>query len=63
LGRDPWRAGHPSAAAMWLEEPDGDSRLRTKLQADLHDLAALKQRFFDGATTPMPASILAPAQS
>lgn len=47
LGRDPWRAGHPSAAAMWLTAADGEQRLRAKLSADLEDLAALKRRFLD----------------
>ena len=30
LGRDPLRAGHASAAAMWMLEPDGAARLREK---------------------------------
>lgn len=42
LGRDPLRAGHPGAAAMWATEPDGEARLRAKLEHDLRDLAALK---------------------
>lgn len=41
LGRDPLRAGHPGAAAMWLQEPDGEQKLVAKATADLHDLAAL----------------------
>jgi len=61
LGRDPWRAGHPSAAAMWLEEADGEQRLRAKLHADLEDLAALKQRFLDAVAMPGAPTGLAPA--
>ncbi len=47
LSRDPLRAGHISAAAMWTLEEDGDARLEAKLRADLHDLAALKNQLMD----------------
>jgi predicted RecB family nuclease len=47
LDRDPDRAGHASAAALWLEEdPDGvRERLQRKLTEDLRDLRALQLRF------------------
>lgn len=48
LGRDPYRAGHPGAAAMWLSEAGGEQRLVHKARADLDDLLALKQRLLDG---------------
>ncbi len=51
LGRDPLRAGHPGAAAMWLTGDDGAERLRAKLHADLQDLAALKAAILDAAPT------------
>lgn len=47
LGRDPLRAGHAGAAALWLGAPDGAERLRAKLHADLLDLAALKAQILD----------------
>jgi predicted RecB family nuclease len=50
LQRDPWRAGHPGAAAMWLAEPGGEERLRQKLRTDLLDLAELKAAFLDVVT-------------
>ncbi len=51
LGRDPLRAGHPGAAALWAAQPDGEQRLRTKLRADLDDLAALRAQILDAAPT------------
>ena len=51
LGRNPLRAGHPGAAAMWRLEADGDERLRRKLETDLRDLAALKAAMLDGPAT------------
>lgn len=51
LGRDPERCGNASAAALWLTGPDGEVRLRQKLTADLHDLAALKHRILDAEPT------------
>ncbi|MCR9244241.1 MAG: TM0106 family RecB-like putative nuclease [bacterium] len=42
LGRDPRRAGHAGAAAIWASLPDGIERMRAKLQADLEDLAQLR---------------------
>jgi hypothetical protein len=51
LGRDPERCGNASAAALWLTGPDGEARLRQKLTADLHDLAALKHRILDAEPT------------
>ena len=51
LGRDPLRAGHSGAAAMWTALPDGAERLRRKLHADLQDLAALKAAILDAAPT------------
>ncbi|MCA8963393.1 MAG: TM0106 family RecB-like putative nuclease [Planctomycetes bacterium] len=52
LGRDPLRAGHAGAAAMWTALPDADERLRRKLLADLQDLAALKAEILDGHPHP-----------
>lgn len=49
LGRDPWRAGHAGAAAMWCDDPTGPQRLAAKLHSDLEDIALLKQRFLDVA--------------
>ncbi|HEX5053317.1 MAG TPA: TM0106 family RecB-like putative nuclease [Planctomycetota bacterium] len=51
LGRDPLRAGHAGAAALWATLPDGELRLRDKLRADLEDLAALKAQILDAAPT------------
>jgi len=51
LGRDPMRAGHAGAAAMWVTMPDGEARLREKLRVDLMDLAALKAAVLDAAPT------------
>jgi hypothetical protein len=51
LGRDPLRAGHAGAAALWMDLPDGPERLRAKLHADLQDLAALKSAILDGSPT------------
>ena len=48
LGRDPMRAGHANAAAMWMLEADGAARLEAKLRADLLDLAMLKAHILDG---------------
>ena len=50
LSRDPLRAGHISAAAMWTLEEDGDARLEAKLRTDLYDLAALKNQLLDVAS-------------
>lgn len=55
LGRDPLRAGHAGAAALWALAPDGAERLRAKLHADLVDLAALKAQILDAAATAVPA--------
>lgn len=52
LGRDPLRAGHPGAAALWATLPDGDERLRSKLHSDLLDLAALKECILDAVPAP-----------
>jgi hypothetical protein len=60
LGRDPLRAGHAGAAALWTTLPDGDERLRAKLRADLEDLAELKARVLD-APAAAPAPLAAPA--
>lgn len=51
LGRDPLRAGHPGAAALWASRPDGDERLVAKLRADLLDLAALRAHVLDATPT------------
>lgn len=59
-GRDPLRAGHPGAAAMWTLLDDGDERLRAKLTADLSDLAALKAEVLDAhpvAAAAAPATV------
>jgi predicted RecB family nuclease len=50
LGRDPLRAGHAGAAALWAASPDGAERLRAKLAADLDDLAALRAQILDAPT-------------
>lgn len=55
LRRDPSRAGHAMAAASWVALPDGDERLRAKLQADLLDLAALRAAVLDAEPTPVDA--------
>jgi uncharacterized protein len=55
LGRDPLRAGHAGAAAMWTTLPDAEQRLREKLHADLLDLAALKAGILDAVPTPLAA--------
>jgi predicted RecB family nuclease len=60
LGRDPFRAGHPGAAAMWTTMPDGDERLRAKLHADLLDLAALKAQILDAVPTAVAAVDVVP---
>jgi len=44
LGRDPHRFGHAGAAAMWVDQPDGEQRLAEKARGDLADLAALTQQ-------------------
>ncbi|MCA8973174.1 MAG: hypothetical protein KDC98_00560 [Planctomycetes bacterium] len=51
LGRDPMRAGHAGAAAIWAMQDDGDDRLCEKLRVDLDDLAALKATLLDVAPT------------
>ncbi len=51
LGRDPLRAGHAGAAALWTTLPDADVRLREKLRTDLLDLAALKAQILDAVPT------------
>jgi len=51
IGRDPLRAGHPGAAAMWMLEEHGDARLEAKLRTDLLDLAALKADILDAAAS------------
>lgn len=56
LRRDPLRAGHPMAAAMWVGSPDGDERLRDKLHSDLLDLAALKSAILEAPPTPVAAA-------
>lgn len=67
LGRDPLRAGHPGAAGMWVDQPDGTARLQAKLHADLLDLAALQARLLDAGGdgaggTPGPTAV-PPAES
>ncbi|MCY2957728.1 MAG: TM0106 family RecB-like putative nuclease [Planctomycetota bacterium] len=47
LARDPMRAGHASAAALWSLASDGAQKLMAKVRADLHDLASLKQTILD----------------
>ncbi len=47
LGRDPLRAGYSGAAAIWAEQPDADERLAAKLEADLRDLAALRDEILE----------------
>ncbi|HEB52179.1 MAG TPA: TM0106 family RecB-like putative nuclease [bacterium] len=54
LGRDPHRAGHVGAAAMWLDEPDAEERLVRKLHSDLLDLAALKREILDASAGALP---------
>jgi predicted RecB family nuclease len=49
LGRDPLRAGHPGAAALWAAAGDGDRKLVAKVTTDLHDLAALERRILAAA--------------
>lgn len=61
LRRDPLRAGHAGAAAMWLALPDGAERLRAKLRADLDDLAALKLQILDALPSSTDAGVAAPA--
>ncbi|HEX6812230.1 MAG TPA: TM0106 family RecB-like putative nuclease [Planctomycetota bacterium] len=51
LARDPMRAGHAGAAAMWTSMPDAEARLREKLRTDLMDLAALKASVLEAAPT------------
>jgi len=53
LGRDPLRAGHAGASAMWTALPDGEQRLREKLHTDLLDLAALKAQILEAVPTPV----------
>jgi predicted RecB family nuclease len=60
LGRDPLRAGHAGAAAMWTGLPDGDERLLAKLRADLDDLAALKTAILDAAPTVLAETEVSP---
>ncbi|MGE3173856.1 MAG: TM0106 family RecB-like putative nuclease [Planctomycetota bacterium] len=62
LGRDPHRAGHVGAAAMWLggagegggdgDGADAAQKLVAKVGADLHDLAALMHRVLGARPTP-----------
>lgn len=52
LGKDPLRAGHAGAAAIWATLPDGDDRMREKLRSDLVDLAALRAEILEA---PRPA--------
>ncbi len=56
LRRDPKRAGYAGAAAIWAQQDDADERLRSKLAADLDDLAALRAEIL--AVVP-PAESLA----
>jgi predicted RecB family nuclease len=56
LGRDPHRAGHAGAAAMWAGEADAAARFAAKLRSDLHDLAALRERVLEAAPTADPAA-------
>lgn len=51
LGRDPLRAGHAGAAAIWATEEGGREKLVAKVTSDLDDLAALKQRILDQRLT------------
>ncbi|MBL8756266.1 MAG: hypothetical protein JNK15_23425 [Planctomycetes bacterium] len=62
LGRDPLRAGHSGAAAMWTTAADGCERLRQKLRADLEDLAALKEHVLDAEPTPVAADAAAASE-
>lgn len=55
LLRDPVRAGHASAVAMWTTLPDAEQRLREKLRTDLLDLAALKAEILDAVPTAIAA--------
>jgi predicted RecB family nuclease len=57
LGRDPFRAGHSGAAAIWAAEDAGHEKLMAKVRADLDDLAALKQRILDQRLTEPEASV------
>ena len=51
LGRDPLRAGHAGAVALWATMADGEARIREKMRVDLLDLAALKAEVLDAAPT------------
>jgi hypothetical protein len=55
LGRDPLRAGHAGAAALWTTREDGEKRLVDKLRADLDDLAALQEQILEAAPSEAPA--------
>lgn len=57
LGRDPLRAGHAGAAAMWTTLPDAEPRLREKVRTDLLDLAALKAEILDAVPTAIAADV------
>lgn len=52
LARDPLRAGHPGAAAMWLLEPGSDEKLVAKARCDVQDLVDLKRSVLDAAPPP-----------
>jgi predicted RecB family nuclease len=61
LGRDPRRAGHAGAAAIWALQGD-EARLSHKLETDLRDLAALEARLRDAVVAgPVPAAARAGA--
>jgi uncharacterized protein len=56
LGRDPWRAGHAGAAALWASAPDGQAKLAAKVRADLQDLAALVDHVLEGEVVAAPVA-------
>lgn len=62
LGRDPLRAGHAGAAALWAAAGE-THRLRDKLHADLCDLAALRMAILEAEPVVVPAGERAPAGS
>ncbi len=59
LRRDPLRAGSPGEAAMWMSLPDGQDRLRRKLEQDLHDLVDLQAAVLHAVPSPPVAAAAA----